>query len=255
MLPIGIRTAFEDLPAALALGFDYMEISISELEALPQTDFEDFCAYADEVSLPLRVGCDMLPKGMPVTGAGVSSRTLHGYLTTAFARAKRLGISQIVFDAPKARSVPSDGDFPTAWRQLGNFLRLCQSEAFHADLTVLIEPIRKADCDLLNLVSEATLMNALLQLDHVAVMANLGHMAMTSEPLQSLRRAMPYLEHIHIEGALDRSLKSAADPSYARMLRSLTDIGYRGGVTLVGETEDFERDAKQALKALRVMLC
>ena len=131
----------------------------------------------------------MLPDDLPVTGPNVNATALHGYLKHAFGRAQRLGAKVIALDGAKSRAVPDDGDFPFAWRQLGNFLRLVQGHAHECGLTVALEPLRKSDCNLLNLVSEATLIAGLLQLSNIAVAAHWGHMALASEPLSSLRRA------------------------------------------------------------------
>ena len=102
-------------------------------------------------------------------------------------------------------------------------------------------------------MSEATLIAGLLQLGNIAVAAHFGHMAMASEPLSALRRAAPLLKHVYIENALTRALPRLGDgEDYGRMLETLSDIGYDGGVTLSGTiTETFAEDAKVALGFIR----
>ena len=125
-------------------------------------------------------------------------------------------------------------------------------DAAECGLSVAMEPIRKAECSLLNLVSEATLIAGLLQLENVGVAANAGHMAMASEPLSALRRAAPLLRHVHLENALTRKLPKPYDgEDYARLLRTLAEVGYAGGVSLCGQTQDFAGDAGMALEYLR----
>ena len=123
-------------------------------------------------------------------------------------------------------------------------------------MTVALEPLRKADCSLLNLVSEATLIAGLLQLSNVAVAAHWGHMSMASEPMSALRRAAPLLRHAHLENALTRALPRPGDgEDYAHMLETLADIGYTGGVTLCGTIGDtFAEDARTALDYIRELL-
>jgi sugar phosphate isomerase/epimerase len=162
----------------------------------------------------------------------------------------------VVLDAPESRGVTGAVDFPFAWRQLGNFLRLCQGHAKEAGITVALEPLRKADCSLMNLVSEATLIAGLLQLDNIAVAANWGSMAMASEPLSALRRAAPLLRHVRVENALTRALPRPGDgEDYARLMQTLSDIGYAGGVTLSGRiTERFPEDAARGLEHIRSLI-
>ena len=116
-----------------------------------------------------------------------------------------------------------------------------------------LEPLRKADCNLLNLVSEATLIAGLLQLENIAVAAHFGHMAMASEPLSALRKAAPLLKHVYIENALTRALPRPGDgEDYGRMLETLSDIDYGGGITLCGSiTDTFIEDARTALQYIR----
>ena len=42
MFPIGICTYFVHLPEALSLGYDYAELPLRDLAALPESDFQEF---------------------------------------------------------------------------------------------------------------------------------------------------------------------------------------------------------------------
>ena len=230
-----------------------MELPLEALAALPESDFAELADYVEGRGIRVAACNRMLPDDLPVTGPSVSATALHGYLNHAFARARRLGVKLIALDGAASRDVPQDGDSPFAWRQLGNFLRLCQGHAKEAGITVALEPLRKADCSLMNLVSEATLIAGLLQLSNIAVCANSGCMGMASEPLSVLRRAAPLLRHVHVENALTRALPRPGDgEDYARLVETLEDIGYAGGVTLTGTiTERFAQEASIALACFR----
>ena len=256
MFPIGICTDFVSLPELQPLGFDFVELPLCELAALTEAEFQEFAAYADGTGLKALALNRMLPDALPVTGPRVNATELHGYLNHAFGRARRLGAKLVTLDASASRSVPEEVDFPFAWRQLGNFLRLVQGHAKESGLTVCLEPIRKSECNLLNLVSEATLIAGLLQLDNIAVAAHSGHMAMASEPLSALRRAAPLLRHVHVENALTRRLPRPDDgESYDKLADTLANIGYAGGLSLCGGiTDDFIREAAEALKLMRAVI-
>ena len=255
MLSIGIRTDFINLPEVAGLGFDYAEMSLRALAALSEGEFSEFAEYVDGTGLNIAASSDMLPENLPITGPGVNATALHGYLSHAFGRARRLGVKVAALDAAAARDVPDNSDYPFAWRQLGNFLRLAQGHAREHGLTIALEPLRKTDCRLLNLVSEATLIAGLLQLDNIAVAAHSGHMAMASEPVSTLRQAAPLLRHVYLENALTRKLPCDGDgEDYARVLDMLADIGYTGGVTLSGIIGDgFTRDAGNALTYIKTL--
>jgi len=252
---LGIRTDFLNLPEVAALGFDYVEIPLDALAALSEADFSDFVDYVDGNRIPVIACSDMLPGDLPITGADVNASALHGYLKHALGRAHRLGVKVVALDAAKSRAVSEDADFPFAWRQLGNFLRLCQGHAHECGVTVCLEPLRKADCSLMNLVSEATLIAGLLQLSNIAVAAHWGHMSMASEPMSALWRAAPLLRHVHLENALTRRLPAPGDgEDYGRMLSPLNTMGYTGGISLCGTiTQTFPQDAAAGLEYIRTL--
>lgn len=253
MFSIGICTDFVNLPEVSRLGFDYAELPLDALAALTEAEFSELAAYADGAGLKIAACNRMLPADLPITGPGVNASALHGYLNHAMGRARRLGARVLVLDAEKSRAVASEADYAFAWRQLGNFLRLAQGHAKENGLVVAIEPIRKADCPLMNQVCEAALIAGLLQLDNIAVAAHTGHMAMASESLSALRRAAPLLRHVHVENALTRALPREGDgEDYRRLAAMLKSIGYAGGVSLCGAIADsFIGDAAAALACFR----
>ena len=255
MAAIGICPDFASLPEVAKLGFDYVELSLAQVAALAEADFAELAEYVDAAGIRVCACRDMLPAELPVTGPGVNAAALHDYLKRALGRARRLGVKVVVLDAARSRAVAQDGDFPFAWRQLGNFLRLCQGHAREWGVTVCLEPLRKADCSLLNLVSEATLIAGLLQLSNIAVAAHWGHMSMASEPMGALWRAAPLLRHVHLENALTRRLPAPGDgEDYGRMLSPLATMGYAGGISLCGTiTETFVQEAAAALEHIRAL--
>lgn len=253
MIPIGICTDFTNLPDAHALGYDYAEVPLCELAALSDAYFEEFAAYCEGTGIRVMAVNRLLPEGLNIVGPDVSAPELHGYLSRAFERCRRLHVKVAALDAPLARTVPAGFDYPMAWRQLGNFLRLIQGHARECGLDVAVEPLRKADCNLLNLVSEATLMAGLLQLNNVGVAANTGSMAMAAEPVTALSQTGDALRHVHVEHPLTRRMPNQTDgEDYWKLMRILKKSGYRGGVSvLYQKTLDFTLDARGALLCLR----
>ena len=253
MIPIGIVTDFTELPEAIALGYDYAEVSLSALSALSDAYFDEFAAYCAGNGIRVSAVNDMLPEGLDIVGPGVRATELHDYLKRAFARCKRLNVRVASLDAGLNRTVPAGYDYPMAWRQLGNFLRLCQGHARDCGVVVAVEPLRKVDCNLLNLVSEATLLSGLLQLANVGVAANTGGMGMAAEPVGALAQAGSSLLHVHVEHPLSRRMPREGDgEDYRKLMRTLKGMNYLGGVSVAcHKSADFLSDARSALLCLR----
>ena len=253
MISIGICTDFTNLPDAHALGYDFMEIPLDALSALSDAYFDEFAAWCAGSGVRVQAVNHMLPEGLSIVGPDVRAPELHAYLSRAFERCQRLKVRVVTLDATLGRAVPEGFDYPMAWRQLGNFLRLCQGHARECGLVIAAEPLRKTDCNLMNLVSEATLLSGLLQLNNVGVAANTGSMAMAAEPVTALPRTGNSLCHVHIEHPLTRRMPREADgEDYFKLMRTLARGGYSGGVSVTcAKCVDFTSDARAALLCLR----
>lgn len=252
LIRIGIRTEFELVPDAAAIGFDYLELPLARIAALSGAEFAEMADYLDALAVPAEAMYAMLPDALRVTGPEVQARLHHEYLERAFARARRLGAQVIAFDAAVPRSVPNGFDFALARRQTDNFLRIAQGHAANFGLRVAVQNLRHAECNLINTVSEAALMAALMRLDNVGVLADTVQMAYASEPLDAVSRCGSSLVHVHTGCALTRRMPRAGDgEDYAALFRMLARMGYSGRVSAVSSAECSPDDARAALDCLR----
>ena len=197
----------------------------------------------------------MLPGDLRVTGPDVSAQAQHEYLRSAFGRAQALGAELIVFDAAAARNVPAGFDFLLARRQLGNFMRILQGHAADANLRIAVRNYRRAECNLINTISEAALLSALLMLDRIGVAADTVQMALSSEPLDSIECAGGALMHVYFGNALTRRLPSAGDgEDYPRIIQILREQSYSGRVSCICRDDFSLQEAAAALDCLRAMM-
>lgn len=252
MILLGICAPIERISEAARLGFDYIECGLSGLAALSEDEFERLAEMALAAPIPVMALNVMLPASLKVTGPTVSYSEIEAYLARAFRRAARLGARTIVFGSGGARSVPEGFPMSEAVEQLATFLRLADGHAQRHGLTIAIEPLRRQESNVINLVSEAVLISSLLGLPHVKVLGDTYHMAMTGEPLASLTQAGALLRHVHLANPLGRVYPKAGDgEDYAQVFRALEAAGYEGGVSIEASCEDFEREAGEAVEVLR----
>lgn len=253
LIAIGLRVAFDFVEEAAQLSYDYLELPLNWTASLSDAQFEELAAYVSGAKLRIAAMYDMLPPGLRVNGRDVRAAEQHAYLKRAFARAARLGAGLVAFDAAEQRNVPAGADFDLARRQTGNFMRIVQGHAAQSGLTVAIRNLRRARCNMINTVSEAALMAALLQLGNVGVLADTVQMAYQSEALSVLETCPAALKHVYTGCALKRCLPYPGDgEDYVSLFRLLTRRGYAGGVTAVAEGEYSPAAAASALKLLRV---
>ena len=191
MIRLGICGPIENIEVVAKMGFDYLEAGLTRLSEIDEAEFR---ALRDRVqAAPIRVEAfnGMLPAKLRVTGSDVNAQALHEYLDKTFARAKQLGGQIVVFGSSGARNVPDGFPIDMAWRQICNFLRLAERHAIDHDITIAIEPLRRAESNIINMVSEATILASILQLRHVRALADTyshGHLQRAGECAHAVRQ-------------------------------------------------------------------
>lgn len=251
MIRLGVCTDIKNIQEIAEIGFDYLEFSLARLAGMTEEEFEEASSIVDAAPINVEACNGMLPGEIKVVGEKVNAQVIHDYLDKAFARAKRLGVKIVVFGSGASRRVPDNFDTGVAWRQIGNFLRLAERHAKENDITIVIEPLRAAECNIMNYVSEATLMASLIQMPHIAVLADTFHMALGSEPLSALTMAGDQLKHVHIANAIGRKFPKAGDGErYAEIFETLKEMGYEGRVSVEAGCDDFSRNAREAYEVL-----
>ena len=251
MIKLGVCTDYTNINKVAEAGFDYLEGGLSKLAAMSEEEYQKIVSLVDAAPIKVEACNGMVPGSIKLTGPEVVAQTIHNYLDLAFTRAERLGVKTVVFGSGAARQVPEGFDTAQAWRQVGNFLRLCERHAAEHDITIAIEPLRSGECNILNYVSEATAIASLIQMPHIAVLGDTYHMAMGGEPFSALKMAGGLLRHVHVANAIGRKYPKPGDGErYAELFETLRSIPYEYRVSVEGGCDDFDTDVVEAFKAL-----
>ena len=249
---IGICAGPGDVARAAATGYDYIELDLNEVLPMDEDGYRAMARAMGENNIYAEVVYGMLPPGLPIVGPEVSARHLHEALDRSFDMAQALGAEQILFDCESARVTPAHFEPALAWRQLGNFIRILQSYAAKFDLKVALLPLRRSAVELMNYVSEAALISAMLQLDRVGVAASSYNMAMEAESLHQLKRTGSLLWHMRTSNSLGNRPPQAGDgEAYRKLFEALREMNYTGRVSCEARCANFETEAAEALRCLR----
>ena len=146
-------------------------------------------------------------------------------------------------------------------------------------ITIVIEPVRMPDCNIINTFAEGVQLAKTVGLDNVKVLIDFYHMVCEKENPEVLRKyGKEYLRHVHFsypsipeidgvrdpdnirtifEGELHRRGWWRTFPScreewdYTDFIQALTDCGYQGRVSLEAPVTDFDRQAQEALAFMK----
>ena len=112
-IQVGYCTPLRNLEAAKAAGFDYVELSTSEIAGLSDADFEQAAARIQQAGIPVPATNLFLPAALKVTGPNTDPAQQMAYVQKAFARLARLGTQLVVFGSGGADQNSSEAGSPS----------------------------------------------------------------------------------------------------------------------------------------------
>ena len=254
-MKLGLCTSFDNLELAAKIGFEYVECAFSALANMPEEDYQKLLAKKDSFPIPVTKANLFLPGALKPVGPDVSEKALREYMERAFARANAIGIKLVVFGSGGARAVPEGWSYARAWRQLADFLEVVAEYAQKYDVVVALEPLRSAECNILNYVSEGTALCSIVNHPYITVLGDFFHMHLGNEPWDHLTRAGEKLSHIHICNPVGRLYPAAGDGyDYETVINVLKEMDYKGDISVEAGCSDMEKDGLAAVACIKPLL-
>jgi len=252
-MKLGVCTSIELHDAAHAAGFEYIEPTVGSL--VPDRPDDAFAPVMQQVAgaplSPEAFNC-FLPASLKVTGADADLDALMRYVTVACKRAAQIGGKVIVFGSGGARTVPDGFPIDEAMSQVTTFLAATGVIAGQSGITIAIEPLRKAESNIINLVSEAYQLARRVAHPAVRALADIFHMAHEGEPYSSVIPGGDLLAHVHISHPITRKAPQPGDGcDYTEFFRALKQAGYDGRISVECAWDDFAAQAPAAVDLLK----
>lgn len=235
----------------LRMGFDYAEIAAAPLGAMREEEFATLCREVRAGGLPVETANCFLPGELSLF-APQQAQALRGHVTRVLHRAAELGIRVIVFGSGGARRIPEGVSREAGEEALCAFLAWCGALCRETDVTLAVEPLRRAETNLLNTVEETARLLRPLGLSRVRLLADAYHVFCEEEPLSHLAGAAELLAHVHVAEPPRRVTPGADGGEYlARFTAALRGAGYGGRISIECGWTDFEAEMEQGLAFLR----
>ncbi len=238
---------------AAQASYDYAEWSVTGL--LRPRDSEDtFRASLDALhaaSLPFPVLNCFVPGDLKITGPDVDKPRLDDYVRTTMARAEAAGVEVIVFGSGGARRVPDGFDPRAAYDQLVAFCRMVGPLAHGHGVTVVVEPLNKAECNILTSVDECA--RLVLEVAHpgIRLLVDAYHLLRDGDSLESIVAHGRLLAHVHIATIPNRLAPAAEDCDFSAFFAALAKAGYTGRISIEGKIPNPQVELPAALALMR----
>jgi sugar phosphate isomerase/epimerase len=250
---VGYCVGLKGLETAKAAGFDYVEIGVTEIAALSDEDFEAALERVKQVGIPILNANLFLPASMRLTGPQAADPEQQmAYVRKAFARLNRLGVRIVCFGSGGARRVPDGFPKEEAFKQLVAFGKRIVPEARAQGITVVIEPLRSQESNIINTAREGFELVKAVGDPNFELLIDFYHLASEKEDPAIILEAREHLRHLHVANPQGRVFPLTWDEfDYAPFFANLRRIGYVGRISIEASSRDIPTDAPRAIALLR----
>jgi sugar phosphate isomerase/epimerase len=249
----GVCAAVESARILADIGYDFIELHVQR--DLKTTEGEDAFAHVlasiRETAVPAIAANSFVPGGLKITGPSVDLDALEAYASVAFERAARAGLQTIVFGSGGARRIPDGFDRDTAWRQLVQFGQHIGPLADGQGITVVVEPLNRRECNVLNLIGECAQYVREVNHPSVRLLVDAYHWGVEDDSEEDLVEALPLIRHAHIATYESRKPPGMEPCDFGPFFRALARGGYDGPISIEARWSALEDDAAMALAALQ----
>jgi len=250
---VGYCTRLNALDATKTAGFDYAELSATEIAQLTDEEFEATVTRLKALGLPTPAANLFIPQTIHLTGPDTKPDEQMAHVKKVVSRLSRLGTQIIVFGSGGARRVPEGFSKDEAFKQLVDFGRRAAREARPYGITITIEPLRKQETNIINSAAEGLdLVNAIDD-PNFQLMIDFYHLASEHEDPGIVLRAREHIRHLHMANPQGRVIPQKWEEfDYAPFFANLRAIGYDKRISVeVSGTPDLPGQAPAAIALLR----
>lgn len=231
-------------------GFDFIEVALAPLGLEDDTSFASARRAVAGAALPTAAFNTFLPRDLRVVGPDADIPRFKAWLARV-AEILAVGKARIVvFGSGWARDIPEGWERARGEDQMREALRLSADALARTGTTLVIEPLNRAESNLINGLAEARAFAEAVDRPEVRVLADFYHMQVEDEPLGELVTNASGLAHVHLADTGRKSPGTGAYP-YARFFEKLREAGYTGMISVECEVTDPEIEMPASLAFLR----
>lgn len=238
-------------------GFEYLEWSVAGL----LKPMENEAAFAQSLEairasgLPCPVLNNFVPASLKITGPTADLAALHAFVSVAFARAREAGVTHIVFGSGGARRVPEGFDRDEANRQIETFLNMAAPLAQANGVTIAIEPLNPAECNILTTLAEGAALVKKVNHPAVQLLVDSYHLLRSDNVTNDVETFGGMLAHVHVATKDNRMLPGSEPCDLAPFFQALCRGGYNGRVSFEGKIhEPGVRPLAEGLAAMKALV-
>lgn len=247
----GICTSLDNARLLKETGYDYIELNASKTMQLTEKEIRDGQALLSDLDLRAESWNVLFPKTINIVDGSFSDKDFQQLDEKIFSMIEGFGGKIAVFGSGKARTCPDGADFGMCYDRLLHAVRLTGKIAAQHGVEIVIEPLSRAETNLINTLEEGAILARDAGMDNVSLLCDYFHVMKNADSLDYIRVVKP-LRHVHIASSDGRRYPlDESGELYEKLFAELKETGYEGRMSIEGKTDDIASDAPKALKLLK----
>jgi D-psicose/D-tagatose/L-ribulose 3-epimerase len=251
-IKIGACGTAKMMSAIKGAGFDYAELSTTEIVSLSDADFAQLKNEVKQGGFPVLVTDVFIPATIKLTGPAIDKDQQMAYVRKAMDRVAALGAHTIVLGSGAARKVPDGFSHDAAFDQLVDFLQGIAPEARARNIVVAVEPQSAEESNIINSIDDGVKLVRAVNDPNIQLVVDIYYLDQTHEDPSAMIAAKDYIRHFHFSNPNGRVFPARWDEyNYAPFFAALRQMNYQGGISIDAHTTNFPNDAPQTVAFLR----
>jgi D-psicose/D-tagatose/L-ribulose 3-epimerase len=251
-IKIGACGTVKMMSAIKGAGFDYAELSTTEIVSLSDADFAQLKNEVKQGGFPVLATDAFIPATIKLTGPAIDKDQQIAYVRKAMDRVAALGAHTIVLGSGAARKVPDGFSHDAAFDQLVDFLQRIAPEARARDIVVAVEPQSTEESNIINSIDNGVKLVRAVNDPNIQLVLDIYYLDQTHEDASAMVAAKDYIRHFHFSNPNGRVFPAQWDEyNYAPFFAALRQMNYQGGISVDAHTTNFPNDAPQTVAFLR----
>ncbi len=252
-MKFGVCGDIKTTAIAEAAGYDYAEWSVGAV-LKPREDEAAFKAALEDVraaELRYPVLNIFIPGDLKITGPEANLAALETYVATTMRRAETAGVEHIVFGSGGARRIPDGFDVSAAHAQLVAFGRMAGRIAADHGVTIVVEPLNLAECNVLNTVAESAAYVKEVAHRGVQLLVDAYHMMRDDDAFDDIVAYGDLIKHTHIATVPSRLSPGGEPCDFTGFFAALAKAGYTGRLSIEAKIANVETELPVALAEMK----
>lgn len=254
-MKIGLCTSPDRAAAAKASGFDYIEVAVSAVAAMSESEYEKALASLSQAGIRAEAANVLLPGGYRVTGPDADLKAVEAHVSRVFPMLKKMGVGPVVFGSGGARRYPDDFPKDKAFIQLIEAARVVADVAAQNGLVIVAEPLNTGETNIINTVAEGGEWVEAVAHPAFRLLADYFHVGKSGEGFDGIVKYGSLIKHTHIAHPVTRKTMAENDGGgYEGFIEALRSSGYDARVSFEGSIGDYDAEIPGTVALLRRLI-